>query len=81
MPDRMTPPEHRTAQAYAERLAWLEALDTEPSRDQLQRRPGRVVDEFAVPIERPRRIDSAPVAELAARITDRLREEMSGHGR
>ena len=44
-------------------------------------RPGRVVDEFAVPIERPRRIDSAPVAELAARITDRLREEMSGHGR
>ena len=44
-------------------------------------RPGRVVDEFAVPIERPRRIDSAPVAELAARITDRLREEMSSHGR
>jgi NitT/TauT family transport system ATP-binding protein len=44
-------------------------------------RPGRVVDEFAVPIGRPRRIDSAPVAELAARITDRLREEMSGHGR
>jgi NitT/TauT family transport system ATP-binding protein len=44
-------------------------------------RPGRVVDEFAVPIERPRRIDSAPVAELAARITDRLREEMSRHGR
>ena len=47
----------------------------------LSSRPGRVVDEFAVPIERPRRIDSAPVAELAARITDRLREEMSGHGR
>jgi NitT/TauT family transport system ATP-binding protein len=44
-------------------------------------RPGRVVDEFAVPIERPRRIDSAPVAELAAQITDRLREEMSGRGR
>jgi NitT/TauT family transport system ATP-binding protein len=40
-------------------------------------RPGRVIDEFAVDIERPRRIDSAPVAELAARITDRLREEMS----
>jgi NitT/TauT family transport system ATP-binding protein len=36
-----------------------------------------VVDEFAVPIEHPRRIDSAPVAELASRITDRLREEMS----
>ena len=47
----------------------------------LSSRPGRVVDEFAVPIERPRRIDSAPVAELAARITDRLREEMSGYGR
>ncbi len=45
----------------------------------LSSRPGRVVDEFAVPIERPRRIDSAPVAELAGRITDRLREEMS-HG-
>jgi NitT/TauT family transport system permease protein len=39
MPDRMTPPEHRTAQAYAEKLAWLEALDTEPSRQQ-QRRLG-----------------------------------------
>jgi NitT/TauT family transport system ATP-binding protein len=43
----------------------------------LSSRPGRVVDQFDVPIERPRRIDSAPVAELAARITDRLREEMS----
>jgi NitT/TauT family transport system ATP-binding protein len=47
----------------------------------LSSRPGRVVDEFAVPIDRPRRIDSAPVAELAARITDRLREEMSRHVR
>jgi NitT/TauT family transport system permease protein len=35
----MTPPEHRTAQAYAEKLAWLEALDTEPSHQQ-QRRLG-----------------------------------------
>ncbi len=43
----------------------------------LSSRPGRVVDEFAVPIEHPRRIDSTAVAELAARITDRLREEMS----
>jgi len=41
--------------------------------------PGRVAGEFAVPIPRPRRIDSAPVAELAASITDRLREEMSSH--
>ena len=47
----------------------------------LSSRPGRVIDEFAVSIERPRRIDSAPVAELAARITDRLREEMSRDGR
>ena len=46
----------------------------------LSSRPGRVIDEFAVPIQRPRRIDSAPVAELAARVTDRLREEMSRDG-
>jgi NitT/TauT family transport system ATP-binding protein len=45
----------------------------------LSSRPGRVVAEFDVPIERPRRIDSAPVAELAAEVTDRLREEMSSH--
>ncbi len=43
----------------------------------LSSRPGRVIGEYAVPIDHPRRIDSAPVAELAARITDRLREEMS----
>ena len=43
----------------------------------LSSRPGRVIAGFDVPIERPRRIDSSPVAELAARITDRLREEMS----
>jgi NitT/TauT family transport system ATP-binding protein len=44
-------------------------------------RPGRVIDEFTVDIDRPRRIDSAPVAELAAQITDRLREEMSRDAR
>jgi NitT/TauT family transport system ATP-binding protein len=43
----------------------------------LSSRPGRVVGQFAVPIDHPRRIDSAPVAELAAEITDRLRKEMS----
>jgi len=43
----------------------------------LSSRPGRIIAEFDVPIARPRRIDSAPVAELAARVTDRLREEMS----
>jgi NitT/TauT family transport system ATP-binding protein len=47
----------------------------------LSSRPGRVIAEFDVPIERPRRIDSAPVAELAAQVTDRLREEMSRDAR
>ena len=42
----------------------------------LSSRPGRVIAEYDVPIQHPRRIDSAPVAELAAQITDRLREEM-----
>ncbi|MBV9380687.1 MAG: ABC transporter ATP-binding protein [Streptosporangiaceae bacterium] len=46
----------------------------------LSSRPGRVIAEFPVPIDRPRRIDSAPVAELAAEVTDRLREEMTRHG-
>jgi NitT/TauT family transport system ATP-binding protein len=46
----------------------------------LSSRPGRVIDEFPVPIPGPRRIDSAQVAELASTITDRLREEMSRHG-
>ena len=44
-------------------------------------RPGRVIGEYPVPIGRPRRIESAPVAELAGAITARLREEASGHGR
>jgi sulfonate transport system ATP-binding protein len=47
----------------------------------LSSRPGRVIAEYQVPIERPRRIDSAPVAELAGKITDRLREEVSRHGK
>ena len=47
----------------------------------LSSRPGRVIAEYKVPIERPRRIDSAPVAELAGTITDRLREEVSRHGK
>ncbi|HEY6492845.1 MAG TPA: ABC transporter ATP-binding protein [Trebonia sp.] len=46
----------------------------------LSSRPGRVIAEYPVPLERPRRIDSAPVAELAREITDRLREEVSRHG-
>jgi NitT/TauT family transport system ATP-binding protein len=47
----------------------------------LSSRPGRVIDEFGVPIRRPRRIDSPEVASLAATITDRLREEMVRHGK
>jgi NitT/TauT family transport system ATP-binding protein len=47
----------------------------------LSSRPGRVIAEYKVPIERPRRIDSAPVAELAGTITDRLREEVGRHGK
>ncbi|MDL4772309.1 MULTISPECIES: ABC transporter ATP-binding protein [Thermomonosporaceae] len=46
----------------------------------LSSRPGRVVQEFPVPMERPRRIDSPEVATLAASITDRLREEVGRHG-
>jgi NitT/TauT family transport system ATP-binding protein len=43
-------------------------------------RPGRVIEEFPVDIARPRRIESAPVAELAATILDRLRGEVRRHG-
>jgi NitT/TauT family transport system ATP-binding protein len=46
----------------------------------LSSRPGRVVREYPVTIERPRRIDSREVAELAATITDDLREEVRRHG-
>jgi NitT/TauT family transport system ATP-binding protein len=47
----------------------------------LSSRPGRVIAEYPVSIQRPRRIDSAPVAELAGSITDRLREEVGRHGK
>jgi NitT/TauT family transport system ATP-binding protein len=47
----------------------------------LSSRPGRVIEEYPVPIGRPRRIDSGPVAELAGAITGRLRAEVSRHGR
>jgi NitT/TauT family transport system ATP-binding protein len=46
----------------------------------LSSRPGRVIKEYPVPIPRPRRMDTAPVAELAAEITDQLREEVGRHG-
>ncbi len=47
----------------------------------LSSRPGRVVEEFAVDYSRPRRIDSPEVSQLAAKVTDRLREEVRRHGR
>ncbi|MEV0729808.1 ABC transporter ATP-binding protein [Polymorphospora sp. NPDC050346] len=45
----------------------------------LSSRPGRIIEDFPVDQPRPRRIDSAEVAELAATITDRLRTEVSRH--
>ncbi len=47
----------------------------------LSSRPGRIVETYPVSIPRPRRIDSAEVAGLAATITDRLRDEVARHGR
>jgi NitT/TauT family transport system ATP-binding protein len=47
----------------------------------LSSRPGRVVAEYPIAIPRPRRIDSVPVTQQAAAITDRLREEVRRHGR
>lgn len=40
----------------------------------LSSRPGRIVQEFEVDIERPRRIDSPEVSQLARKLTDRLKE-------
>jgi NitT/TauT family transport system ATP-binding protein len=45
----------------------------------LSSRPGRVIAEYEVPRQGPRRIDSPEVARLAATLTDRLREEMGRH--
>jgi NitT/TauT family transport system ATP-binding protein len=44
-------------------------------------RPGRIVHEWPVAIERPRRIDSPEVSALAAEITGKLRQEVRRHGR
>jgi NitT/TauT family transport system ATP-binding protein len=46
----------------------------------LSSRPGRVAAEFPISTPRPRRMDSSVVAEQAAAITDRLREEVRRHG-
>jgi len=45
----------------------------------LSSRPGRVVDETVVDVPRPRRIESHSVADRAAALTTRLREEVSRH--
>jgi len=45
----------------------------------LSSRPGRVIEDFPVTHERPRRIDSPEVAGQAAEITDRLRAEVARH--
>lgn len=47
----------------------------------LSSHPGRVVAEFSIDIERPRRIDSSRVSNHALVITDRLRQEVRRHGR
>jgi NitT/TauT family transport system ATP-binding protein len=47
----------------------------------LTSRPGRVAEEFAVDIPRPRRIEDPGVGALALHITARLREEIGRHGR
>jgi NitT/TauT family transport system ATP-binding protein len=45
----------------------------------LSSRPGRVIEDFGVKHERPRRIDSPEVSAQAAEITDRLRTEVARH--
>jgi NitT/TauT family transport system ATP-binding protein len=46
----------------------------------LSSRPGRVIEEYRVPRDWPRGIDSAQTARLAGTITERLRKEMGRHG-
>jgi NitT/TauT family transport system ATP-binding protein len=46
----------------------------------LTSRPGRVAEEFIVDLPRPRRIEDAQVARLAAQVTARLRREVARHG-
>lgn len=45
----------------------------------LSSRPGRIVDEFGVPVERPRRIESPEISGIASAVTVRLREEVRRH--
>ena len=45
----------------------------------LSSRPGRVVDEIPISLERPRRLDSATVNDIAQEVTDRLRQQVRHH--
>jgi NitT/TauT family transport system ATP-binding protein len=45
----------------------------------LASRPGRVIEQFEVEEARPRRLESPHVAGLAARVTERLKEEVRRH--
>ena len=45
----------------------------------LTSRPGRVAEEIAVDLPRPRRMDDPRVSELTGMITDRLKEEVRRH--
>jgi NitT/TauT family transport system ATP-binding protein len=47
----------------------------------LSSRPGRVLQEFPVVVERPRRIESAEVAAIATDVTTHLRAEVRRHAR
>jgi NitT/TauT family transport system ATP-binding protein len=47
----------------------------------LASRPGRVIEEFPVKVDRPRRIESPDVGSIAGKITERLREEVRRHAR
>ncbi|WP_326829236.1 ABC transporter ATP-binding protein [Streptosporangium sp. NBC_01810] len=47
----------------------------------LSSRPGKVIEDFPVTLPRPRRTDSAEVAEPASTITDRLRQEVLRHAK
>jgi NitT/TauT family transport system ATP-binding protein len=46
----------------------------------LSSRPGRIVAEYEVAIDRPRRIEDRDVSELAGKITSALRHEVARHG-
>jgi sulfonate transport system ATP-binding protein len=46
----------------------------------LSSRPGKVVAEFPVTLERPRRLEDPDVASLSSAVIDRLRQEVRRHG-